>query len=236
MMRVARRQSGPFREQLFYHIDEIDEICSDALKDSGCLPDQPEAIDVERFVEKHFQCDIGYEDLPNGVLGVTAFDTAGRVVSVRVASNLEDGSKVGERRVRATWAHEGGHGLLHARLFIEVPGENALFNDIQENVANRRFLCRDSDIKPVGTRYDGRWWEWQANRAIGGLLLPRVLVRQMIDHVLIQSLVTGNATLPAAARAEAEQIVAEKFNVNPIVARIRLAEMFPDKNGAQMEF
>src|SRR5205823_1840427 len=36
---------------------------------------------------------------------------------------------------------------------------------------SRRELCRD--VRFVGSGYTGEWWEWQANRGMGALLLPR---------------------------------------------------------------
>jgi hypothetical protein len=56
------------------------------------------------------------------------------------------------------------------------------------------------------------------------------------DSFLTKALVTGIASLPATARAAAERNIATVFEVNPVVARIRLSEMFPDKTGEQIEF
>jgi len=46
---------------------------------------------------------------------------------------------------------------------------------------------------------------------------------------------TGPAYLPATRRVEAERELAKIFHVNPIVARIRLQELFP-MNVDQTEF
>jgi hypothetical protein len=234
-MKSTRRASGPFREQLYFSIGEIDDICVDALKKAGFLSSLG-PIDIERFVEKHFGCECGYEDLPEDIMGFTAFDKNGKVIGVRIQSSLEDGTQVGERRVRTTWAHEAGHGLLHAILFAEIPGEQNFFSSPDSNVNNNRILCRPSDIRAVDSRYDGKWWEWQANRCIGGLLLPRPSVLESLGSLVNQSLVTGIPKLPAANRSAAESHVANFFNVNPAVARIRLAEMFPPASDRQFEF
>ena len=235
-MRSTNRPSGPFREQLFFEPSEIDEVCVEALNASGYMPPSPGPVNVERFVEKHFSCEAGYEDLPQDVMGFTAFNKKGRVVAVRVQSCLEDGTKTGERRVRSTWAHEGGHGLLHASLFIEVPGAPTLFACQNSNVSENKILCRNSDVKAVGARYDGRWWEWQANRCIGGLLLPKTLITKALAALFEKSLVTGSLSLPAASRRAAEDLVVDKFNVSAAVARIRLEEMFPAGNSKQLTF
>jgi hypothetical protein len=235
-MNTSRRESGPFRHKLYFQVNEIDEICVEALNKSGCFPKEPGPVDVERFVEKHFRCESGYEALPDDVMGFTAFDKTGKVIGVRVQSSLEDGTQTGERRVRSTWAHEAGHGLLHATLFMEIPGEETFFTSSDSNVFNNRILCRNADIKAVTSRYDGRWWEWQANRCIGGLLLPKTLVLEALDPFLNQSVVTGNPSLNNSNRQRAELHIATSFNVNSTVARIRISEMFPQKNAAQLEF
>jgi hypothetical protein len=237
-----RAQSGPFEEQLRFSTDEIDEMCLDALRHAGLLPTSPEAIRIERFVEKHFQCRIQYEDLGPDAMGCTVFRENGSIQAVGISTRLDDGSNVSERRVRSTFAHEGGHCLMHSSLFMAGLGQ-ARFNNMEDKHENidfkaRRILCRDGDITAVGKKrgYDGRWWEWQANRAIGGLLLPSGLVRQAVAQFLERSPVTKSPSLPAKMRTLAEKEVAGIFEVNPVVARIRLQEMFPEDNSGQIEF
>ena len=99
--------------------------------------------------------------------------------------------------------------------------ENLDFHD-------RRVLCRETDLRPgQEKRYSGRWWEYQANRAIGGFLLPRKLVEVAVSPFLTT---TGSLGCKIFARngldgAKAE--VARIFDVNPVVAHIRLQEMYP---------
>ncbi|MDB6027103.1 MAG: hypothetical protein JWM68_3326 [Verrucomicrobiales bacterium] len=240
-MRQFRARSGPFATQLRFSTKEIDQLCVDALAKVDLLPAAPAAIRIDRFVEKYFDCPLVYEDMGPGVLGCTIFNDTGGVVAVIVSPHLADGSQVSERRLRSTIAHEAGHGLLHPVLFMASPEQEKL--KVQtgdcENVdfARRRILCRDSDVSETAGRkgYDKRWWEWQANRAIGGFLLPEKLVRQSVDRFTNASVITGSKSLPAEKRTEAEQWVAEIFDVNPIVARIRLSELFPCP-GAQITF
>jgi hypothetical protein len=212
-------------------------MCLEALQKGGFLPTKPGPIRIDRFVEKYFQCNTGYEDLPNGVMGYTLFDKSGKAIQVRIAEKLEDGHQASDRRVRSTWAHEGGHCLLHPTLFIETPGQ-PIFSETEgknSNIEGRRILCRENDIRPASRQYSGRWWEWQANRCIGGFLLPKSLVTNALTGLLVDSVVTRSPTLPLARRTEAEKLLSSTFEVNPIVARIRLGEMFPDSKG-QMEF
>ena len=242
-MQSFKASSGPFEIQLRFSPDEIDEMCAEALGKAGCMPKMPEPVRIDRFIEKHFSPNVSYEDLGPGILGYTAFNKDGSIRGVGVSSRLEDGRPSSERRLRSTLAHEAGHCLLHPILFMQGDGQAHLNVAGSANVsrADGRFLCRDSDVDP-GTgrqqvrRYDGRWWEWQANRAIGGFLLPKSLVAASVEPFLKRSLVTSSPSLPAAVRDVAERNVAITFEVNPVVARIRLSEMFPDHKGQQIEF
>jgi hypothetical protein len=224
-MKEFRAKEGPYPLRLQYEISEIDDICQDALKSCALLPTEPQPIKVDRFLEKYFQVRVIYEDMEDDIMGCTIFDRKGRVTGFIVSPRIEDdGSKSGERRARSTLAHEGGHGLLHPKLFIEEQ-TMPLLGETQKS--KPRFLCRKSDIAPSGSmpRYDGKWWEWQANRVIGGLLLPRRLVRGAVSDLLQNGALA--LVLLDAKRSDAERVVAEVFDVNPAVARIRLQEMFP---------
>jgi hypothetical protein len=105
-MKISRATTGRFQIRLSFSTEEIDDICLEALEKSGYMPKKPEAVRVDRFVEKYFQCNAGYEDLPQGAMGYTLFNEKGKVLEVRVSNKLEDGKQSSERRVRSTWAHE----------------------------------------------------------------------------------------------------------------------------------
>ncbi len=241
-MKSFRATSGPFEQQLRFTTAEIDQMCLNALSQEKLLPNQPEAIRIERFIEKHFNCPISYEDFGQGVLGCTLFNQNGSVKLISISKQIDDSTKMGERRVRSTLAHEAGHGLFHATLFMPSTdqGRMDLGNPNRENLyfQQRRILCRETDVREGvnGKRpYDGRWWEWQANRAIGGLLLPRKIMEMALGDFLDHSTVTGLPALSEAKREMAVAHIGEVFDVNPVVARIRLGEIFPATDG-QMSF
>src|SRR6266480_1646754 len=128
-MRSYRPKSGPFQERPYYETQEIERICEDALREVDLLPSSPSPIRIDRFIEKHFGVTPVYEDLEKGVLGFTEFGP-NAVQSVVVARTLdEEGTKPAERRIRATLAHEAGHGLLHAHLFVLGNQSKPLFGD-----------------------------------------------------------------------------------------------------------
>jgi hypothetical protein len=141
------------------------------------------------------------------------------VEAILVSRSLEEQNTApARRRVRSTVAHEAGHGLLHGSLFIDSP-------DLAEN--RRRILCRSEDILGETQRsYRGRWWEFQANQAIGSLLLPRLLMNTFLDQSGIELDSSGNRTLSPVQRESLAKKAAVIFDVNPIVVRIRLDSLF----------
>ena len=225
-MRKLAASGQPFSRRLYFEDGEIDGICEDALRAAGCMPTEPGPVHVDLFIEKYFSCRILYEDIAPAVLGFAVFGPGGSVELVGTARSLFDGTEVGDRRARATLAHEAGHGLLHAELFASESNP-ALPLQSNYDPGTRRILCRQADLDRLpGRGYHGKWWEWQANQAIGGLLLPRPLVRQ---HLALPAGSERIRALPTADRETTEVEMANTFEVNEIVARIRLDTLFGPK-------
>jgi hypothetical protein len=226
-MKTFHGKQGPFSERPYFEGKEIDSTCIDELQKVGLYPEVPGPIRVDRFIEKRFEITPSYEDLGDGVLGVTKFGPKG-VQEIVVARALdEEKSKAAERRVRATLAHEAGHGLFHAYLFLLASLDRPLFGDFS-NPQAPKILCRD--VLDGATRrpgYNGRWWEFQANQAIGGLLMPRPLVQKALEPLLIEVGLLGVKSLNTDNRQKAISLLADIFEVNPIVSKIRLEEVYP---------
>jgi hypothetical protein len=232
-MKEYRTKEGPFPLRLHYETKDIDDICLDALREVNLLPSEPSPIKIDLFLEKYFKVVVDYRDLGPGIMGSTVFNSKGAVTGIIIAPWIEEeGTDVAERRVRSTLAHEGGHGLLHPRLFIVEQTGDLFGRRDSASARPTNFLCRSNDISPEASaipKYDGKWWEWQANRAIGGLLLPRSLVKNLTEPMTEQT--SFGKALKESLRAKAVREVAETFEVNPVVARIRLQEIFPvEKN------
>jgi len=223
-MKIFHGRGSPFFERPFFSDSEIDQMCEDALRAVGLLPDNPEPIRIERFIEKHFCVSPIYEDLPEGILGFTLFSGKG-VQSIHIGSNLAE-TRPSERRLNATLAHEAGHGLMHAHLFAFQDAGLSLFGR-DPDVTAAKVLCRDGESQG-GQVYDGRWWEHQANKAIGSLLLPRPALQAVLGAFLAYSPdgLRGR-TVPEALREEASRALAETFDVNPAVSRIRINSLYP---------
>ena len=227
-MKTFRTRAGPFKERPYYTDREIETTCTDELCNVGLFPSSPQPIRIERFVEKRFGITPIYEDLPDGLLGFTKFGPKG-VEGISVSKLLaEEGSKPAERRINTTLAHEAGHGLLHAYLFALGKQTQAL-SLFGESVDRKqmKLLCRTGGVQGVQESetkagYDGRWWEYHANRVIGALLLPQSLVHEALKSVLTERGMLGTKVLEFARREEAVRILVDVFDVNPIVGRIRL--------------
>jgi hypothetical protein len=223
-------RSGPAYRAPYFTPSQIDNMCCDELRGVGLLPTSPEPIRIDRFIEKRFNVSPQYEDLPSGVLGFTRFGKNG-VKAVVISASLDaEGGKVAGRRIRSTIAHEGGHGLLHAHLFALDDIPLHLFDN--DSHSGDRILCRDvhGDEKKAH-RYDGRWWEVQANRSMSSLLCPRPLVLEAMKPFLVPAGLLGMEMLAESRREEAVRALAELFDVNPAVTRIRIAEMYPTQTG-----
>jgi hypothetical protein len=230
-MKSRRTRNRALPERPFYREEEIERICEDALRSVSLLPDSPSPIRIDRFIEKKFVAP-SYEDLPDGVLGFTTFGPTG-VQAVCVSRQLDDGGKVGERRVRTTLAHEGGHGLLHAHLFA-LRDVEPLFGDVSDP-ARPKVMCRDeTSVASRGPGYDGRWWEFQANTAMGCLLLPKALIERILEPYLLSRGLMGLRVLDPAKRNQAAREMSDVFDVNPVVAKLRLEKLFPAANDKQL--
>lgn len=235
-MRKYPAKSGPFVEALYFDQDEIEGICEAALKSVDLYPDRPEPVRIERFLEKKFGLSPEYEDLPEGVLGYTKFGPDGPERVVLSASLSETEGKPAERRIASTIAHEAGHVLFHSELFMRhfrKPAMARLFTDVRTPPdETRAVLCRDlPGASGNPSDYGGRWWEHQANKAIGALLLPLDLLRETVAPFVEMTKTQGTFFESPYLRPEKrEEVVfrlSETFDVNPVVAKIRLEEIYP---------
>lgn len=241
-MKTFRSKIGPLVEQPYFSLSDIENTCTDELEREGFYPDKPERIRIERFIEKRFKISVSYEDTPPGTLGCTHFGPKG-VEAIVVSRALEETQTViSRRRVNTTLAHEAGHGIFHAALFgLAAAKDVAPLFGPEFDAATPRILCREEGI-PTGDsgearrNYDGRWWEFQANKALGALLLPRALVIQCLDPLLVGHGTLGEKWLERNRWGDGVRKLVDVFDVNPVVGRLRLQAIFPDVDGKQLTF
>lgn len=230
-MRTSKTSAGPFAERPYYDDADLEAIAADELRRVSLLPASPGPIRIERFIEKRFGAIPRYEDLEPGILGYSRFGRRGVEEVVVSRALAEEGTRVAERRINSTLAHEAGHMLLHGHLFaLEADSRPTLLDDV--DLRQRTILCRDDG---GGGSYDGRWWEYQANRMIGALLMPRALVSAALRD-LVKGGVLGVGVIPADRRPEALELLGDAFQVNQPVARLRLEEIFPGSQASQLTF
>lgn len=227
-MRVNKSTgSSAFSQVIYFKPGEIDRMCEAELRKANCLPDTPQPVDVELFIEKHFGCTIDFSDIAEGVLGFTFFDKKGKPQVVGVSPSLDDGTATGRRRTRSTFAHEAGHCMMHPILFMENSTPSLLGQNL--DFEQKRILCRESDLQNTKAQYNGRWWEYQANCAIGGFLLPKGLVMTATDGFLTPAGLLGIKVLPELQREAAARNISDVFDVSLAVARIRLTQIYPSE-------
>jgi hypothetical protein len=212
----------PYR--LWYEEAEIDSIMEDELRRAGNPRlNGGEAVDVDAFIENHLHVSPQFLSLPTGVQGATDFFPDGRV-EMRVSGGLSERASLergAEHLMRSTLAHEGAHVCLHRQLFLRQT--EALFG----GRPSRRELCRD--VRFVGRGYSGEWWEWQANRGMAALLLPKS------EIVRIARTARANGDPPDEALV-AE--ISQRYLVSRQAAQLRLEQfsMTRDRKQVAWEF
>lgn len=234
-MRTYRPKSGQFAEQPFYGPADFESICVEALTSVELYPASPSPVRIDRFIEKRFMTQPTYAPLPAGVLGFTRFGANG-VEEIVISETFDkEGTTSAERRLRTTLAHEGGHGLLHAHLFALGNRPDSLFaGELAPDAP--KIMCRDDGQTATnsGNKPPYRWWEYQANQAMGALLLPQSLVEKTLEGTLEARGLLGLKVLTAGNREAAIHMIAETFDVNPVVAKYRLEALFPSSAEQQL--
>lgn len=210
---------------------EIDALAEDELRRAGLLP-APHApvVDVEQFVEGYLQAELDqYAPLPEDVLGVTEF-RAGLPPQVRVNRTLTEAAldapspPPGARgRWRATLAHEAAHVLLHRALAEPDPAQTSVLDlSSLEAEAKRLFRCFKREVV-FGGGTD--WREFQANRCMAALLMPRSLFVGAVPRAKAQVGLFPDEPLRAGDLDAVTRKLARWFDVSRQAARIRLEEL-----------
>ena len=239
-MKRLKTKDGPFSERPYYERRVVEKIAIDSLRSVSLLPTAPGPIRIDRFLEKRFRVCPVYEDLPAGLLGYTEFGPQGPREVFVSRSLAESDTLPAARLVRSTLAHECGHMLLHSHLFAaQNRPRPTSFLEKQYDVTESKILCREESVSTIkedkqNRRYDGRWWEYQANMMIGALLLPSHLVAQSLEPICAKKGLLGLQELPEGRKEEASELLSETFDVNLIVATIRIQEVFPDSDQNQL--
>lgn len=184
-MRLSKSKHSPWGKQVYFDDNEF-EVMMDCLRGQAgddCFH-EGRGVDIDLVLLKSLKVEPDFIHLPEGLLGRTKFYPDGSTV-VEVSSELADAAEadiVSRRRLRTTLAHEAGHICCHRDLFIRDVATLSLFDQPEEQVRNSTILCRE---EVIGNRhYNGEWWEYQANRCMAALLLPKDMLKVKVAAVL----------------------------------------------------
>jgi hypothetical protein len=176
-MKTSRDPRSPWGVRLWFDDAEFDEIMDRVRQRAGDVYTEGRGVDVEEVLMKVYGIDPDYLELPRGVLGRTVFNTNG-IMDVHLSRGLSERaerSRVARQRLRSTMGHECGHVALHRTLQLGALG-------VAPTDAPA-ILCRASAFKKDSGRA-GEWWEYQANRAMASLLMPKDLVGGVLCRIL----------------------------------------------------
>lgn len=227
-MRTKVDSTSPWGQRLWFEDDEFDAMMDEVRQKAGSgILEDGRGVDVEAILQRVYQVVPDYVDLPDGVLGKTVFHRNGtfEVFISRSLSDEADSNAVARRRLRTTVAHECAHIVEHGHLHLVDGLTLPLFGTTAPPAP--RVLCRQEAVgsfSPGG--YDGQWWEFQANRGMASLLLPKREVGRFVQTALTAR---GRATFrEALAAREAESIVRElmqSFDVSMQATIYRLQDL-----------
>jgi hypothetical protein len=216
-MRYYRDRNGA--QQLYLTDAEIDQIAEDELRKAGLLPRVDSCrVDIEGLIERHLgaHLDVG-ATLDADILGTTEF-WKGEPPVILINRELTDAAfEVDEfsgtlGRWRATLAHEATHVILHPLLFELNAAQESMFAPAERSEGEIvRCFKRDSSF--AGRTNDPR--EYQANKGMAGLLMPRSVFGQVARDVL-----PALKLVPAVV-----EHLARQFEVSRQATRIRLASL-----------
>lgn len=231
-MSAGSHAAGPFCRRLYIPENDIERMCREALASVDLMPETPGPIRIERLIYLLFGFEEEYETLPDQIMGCAKFTRRGlsRITINRELAEQDD--PVSRLRVRSTLAHEVGHGIFHANLFIEKLERDATSRLLDEgegifdSVSGEGFMCRAEAGMTQVPKFE--WWEYQANLAMAAILLPKHLVIEAARLHLPQVLApSGNFE---SRVTDAERDIAALFNVSRRMVSIRLGNWWSEQS------
>lgn len=231
-MRPYQVKDSILPERLHFSRRDIEHIVRDELRAAQCWPAEPEPIRLEEYLlVRH-----GIEPQPlrpvtDGMLGLADLQNPAKP-AIFIAPPVMDGP---EHVYRSTVAHEVGHLMLHAQLYVDSRFTLALARWRQGDAAEGTITClaRDINESPRGGYNDADPFahiEHQANLVMVEMLTPRSLVKKcMVNWTSSRTLRGGGfeTVFDEARRREAVTCLSTTFNVSPTLASFRLQEFYP---------
>lgn len=214
---------------------EIDGIAERLILDfSPDAMQTPMEIDIDSFAQNYLGLKQDFQYLShNGIhLGMTVFNDTDKVpvyvpetntaeyVSAKARTVIIDNNLLEEdqeHRYRYTMGHESGHDIFHRGYFFYDPNQQSLFNRVSEPLIQCRAVPLNGKIKPVAEWDEKDSMEWQANYFSSALLMPKAMVKKLIETLPDKKEFLRDATYVHS--------VVKTFNVSFQAAEYRLKEV-----------
>lgn len=231
---------SPWGKQLRFEDREFESMMAEMRYrvDGECFA-PGKGVDVELVMLRAIGTEADYVDLPSGIMGRTIFAPDGRVtieVSRRLLEQAEV-DRVARRRLRTTLAHECGHVACHSCLFIQDTETFSLFKNGQwraEETKRVPIMCRPEGVGNVG--YKGEWWEYQANRCMAALLLPKRMVSESVRKRLKDGgFKSGEDCLARGHGEELVREISDEYDVSQLASLYRLQDLGFIPTGVQKQ-
>ena len=230
---------SPWGKQLRFDDHEFESMMDELRHRAGEDCFSPgRGVDVDLVLLKAVGTEADYVDLPNNVMGRTTFSPAGHV-TIEVSRSLAEHAAVdtvARRRLRTTLAHECGHVACHTCLFVRDTETFSLFSEASAPAVTAKapIMCRAEGVGNVG--YKGEWWEFQANRCMASLLLPRRKVSDSVRKRLADGGFKSGEECIASGNGEAlVRSVADEYDVSQTAVLYRLQDLGFIPKGAQRQ-
>lgn len=199
----------------------------------------PQEVDIDLFAQDYLGMEQDFQYLSHcGVyLGMTVFNDTDKVpiydplkkqadyISAKAHTVIIDKSLLAENqehRYRFTMGHEASHEYLHKEYFAYDPNQITLF-DLMGNGPAAMVQCRVDSKKmeqqPTEIWTDKDWMEWQANALSSSMLMPKSMVKLVVEETERQQ--KGSNMLHYAI----VDAISTVFNVSYEAATIRLKQL-----------
>ena len=223
---------------------EIDDIAENCLREfcpSALITAQP--IDEDRFLVEYLDLEQDFQFLTHcgAYLGMIVFNNTNKIIIYNPNANRAEyiTAKKGtviidntllaegqEHRYRFTVIHEGGHWLLHRKIFCNNLGQAYLSEFKTEANVRCRAAAIDGKEKSIDSWNDDDTLEWQANYFSSAILMPK----KMILKVFNENVLTDKAMLSCIKNVNFYNYiltaeVSKVFNVSFKAAEVRLKNL-----------
>lgn len=234
-MKSRRDSTSPWGTRLYFEEAEFETITQELLRRTGDDYFTPgSGVDVDLVLLRSYKTEADYVDLPPEMMGRTIFDPDGKSV-IQISRLLADRAEddvLARRRLRTTLAHEIGHVCCHPQLFFRDESALNLFES--EGQDAKGILCREEAIGDMG--YHGKWWEYQANRCMASLLMPRDLIISQLSVTLKrQSFDSMKGSILAGSARKVIGELSDCFDVSGQALFYRLNDLGVIPRAAQRE-